>query len=61
MKNRIKQVVQEQGRTLKWVASESGMDLAKLYHWSQNERHPSIFELKELSVFLDVTMEDLIE
>lgn len=58
--NTIKQVVQEQGRTLKWVASESGMDLAKLYHWAQNERQPGIFELKELADFLNVKMEDLI-
>lgn len=58
--NNIKQVVQDQGRLLKWVASELGVNEGTFYHWCQNRRQPNIFQLKKVAEFLGVTMEELI-
>lgn len=58
--NSIKQTIQDQGRTLKWAAKQIDINEGTFYHWCQNRRQPNIFQLRDLSKLLGVTMEDLI-
>jgi len=60
MKNKLKEVIQSQGRTQLWVAEQLGVKEDTFGQWCRNNRQPSIFKLKEIAKLLDVTMEELI-
>ena len=58
--NNIKKIVEDKGRSLKWVAKQLAINEGNIYQWSQNRRQPNIFQLRDLARLLGVSMEELI-
>lgn len=59
-KNRIKEVIQEQGRRNNWIYEQINVKETTFGHWLTNHSQPSIFQLKQIADILGVKMEDLI-
>lgn len=60
MKNKLKEVIQSQGRSQLWVAEQLGVKEDTFGKWCRNERKPDIYMLKQIAELLGVKMEDLI-
>ncbi|MBD5337653.1 MAG: helix-turn-helix transcriptional regulator [Bacteroides sp.] len=58
--NRIKAVLAETGHTGKWLAEQLGKDPVTVSKWCTNTSQPDLYTLKEISVFLDMDVRDLI-
>ena len=61
MKNKIKEVIQNQGRTQLWIAEQLGVKEDTFGQWCRNNRQPNIFMLRDISQLLDVSMESLVD
>lgn len=60
MKNRLNEVLKEQGRSKSWLANELNMNRSTIYKYCTNDLQPNIFLLKKIAKLLNMTMEDLI-
>ena len=58
--NRIKAVLAETGHTGKWLAEQLGKDPVTVSKWCTNTSQPDLYTLKEISVFLDMDVRELI-
>lgn len=61
MKNRLNEVLKEQGRSKSWLANELNMNRSTIYKYCSNDLQPNIFLLKKLAKLLGVTMEYLVD
>jgi DNA-binding XRE family transcriptional regulator len=59
-KNRIKEVMREQGRQNTWMCEKLEIKSSTFGHYLNNHTQPSIFQLKKVAQVLDVAMEDLV-
>lgn len=60
MENKLKEVIQNQGRTQKWVAEQLGVKEDTFGQWCRNKRKFDTDMLKRIAELLNVKMEDLI-
>ena len=58
--NRIKEVLLEQGRSGKWLASQLGFDPATISRWCTNKVQPSMEVFVKAAKVLDVDVRELI-
>ena len=58
--NRIKVVIVEQKRTIKWVAQHLHKDVATVSQWCSNSRQPDLYTLNDLANLLMVDVRTLI-
>lgn len=58
--NKIKAVLEDQGRTKTWLARQLGVHQTTIYKYCANDNQPSARRLKTISELLNVTMEELI-
>jgi len=59
--NKIKIVLQEQGRSQKWLSNKLGLSTASLSLYVNNHQSPKLETLVEIAKHLDVDIHDLIE
>lgn len=60
MMNRLKVVLAEQQKTSRWLAVELGKSENTISRWCSNRVQPSIAQLKEIAMCLDVDVRTLI-
>jgi transcriptional regulator with XRE-family HTH domain len=58
--NRLKAVLAEQGKTNKWLAEELNKNETTISRWCTNEVQPSMENLVEIAVLLQVDVRELI-
>ena len=58
--NRLKVVLAEKKRTIKWLAEQLGKDPATISKWCTNSAQPNLENLVEIAKCLEVTVNDLI-
>lgn len=58
--NRLKEVLNEQKRTGKWLAENLGKDAATVSRWCNNHAQPSIETFTRIAELLDIDVRDLI-
>lgn len=58
--NRLKEVLNEQKRTGKWLAENLGKDAATVSRWCNNHAQPSIETFTRIAELLDVDVRVLI-
>lgn len=58
--NRIKVMLDEKGRTNKWLAVQVGKDPATISKWCTNAAQPSLEMLLQVAKVLEVEVKDLI-
>lgn len=58
--NRLKEVLNEQKRTGKWLAENLGKDTATVSRWCNNHAQPSIETFTRIAELLDIDVRDLI-
>ena len=59
--NRISEILKEQGRTNRYVASKIGVSEQTFSSWVQNKTQPNILLGKKIGGVLSVVMEELIK
>ncbi len=59
--NKIKSVLQEQGRSQKWLITKLGVSTASLSLYVNNHQSPKLDTLVEIAKHLDVDIHELIE
>lgn len=59
--NRIKEVLQSQGRTQTWLADQIGKSYVVLTNYCNNNAQPSIAILRDIAKALDVDVRELLE
>ena len=52
--NRLKVVLAEKGRTIRWLAGQRGKSEHTVSRWCLNKIHPSIPQLQEVAKILDI-------
>ena len=58
--NRIRAVLQEQGRTQTWLAEKLGLTFATVNGWCNNRKEPYLPDLVRTAELLEVAPADLI-
>lgn len=58
--NKLKVVLVEKGKTVKWLANELGKSNCTISKWCSNSIQPSLQTLDKISKLLDVNIEDLL-
>ena len=58
--NRLKVVLVEQGKTSRWLADQLGKSEHTISRWCQNKIQPSVAQLNEIALLLDVDVRTLI-
>ena len=58
--NRIRAVLEEQGRTQTWLAKELGLTFATVNGWCNNRKQPYLPDLVKAAELLEVAPVDLI-
>lgn len=59
--NRIKKVLQEQGRTQKWLSEQLGKSQIVVSNYCNNKAQPKLEVLYEISEILSVNVKELLE
>ena len=59
--NRIKDILEEQGRTQTWLAQRLGKSYVVLTNYCNNNTQPSIPTLRSIAEILDVDIRELLE
>ena len=59
--NRIKEVLEDQGRSQKWLATKLGKSYNMVNAYVQNRQQPRLEVLFEIAEILDVQPKDLIQ
>lgn len=59
--NRIKLVMEEQGRSQRWLAEKLGKSYNMVNAYAQNRTQPSLEILGEIAKLLDVDVKELIQ
>ena len=59
--NRISEILKEQGRSNRYVASKIGVSEQTFSSWVQNKTQPNILQGKKIAEVLSVEMEELIK
>jgi putative transcriptional regulator len=59
--NRIKEVLQAQGRRQSWLADQIGKSYVVVTNYCNNKTQPSIPLLREIARVLDVDVRELLE
>ena len=59
--NRIKEVLEEKGRTQIWLADKLGKSYNMVNSYAKNRRQPSIEILFQIAEILEIEAKDLIE
>ena len=57
--NRIKEVLEEQGRSQKWLAAQIGKSYNMVNAYVQNTQQPRLEVLNDIAKILDVDVKDL--
>ena len=60
MLNRLKAALAEQGKTNRWLSEQLGKSENTVSRWCANKVQPSIQQLNEIAVILDVDVKDLL-
>jgi putative transcriptional regulator len=58
---RIKEVLEERGKTQTWLADKLGVDFVTVSRYCNNHRQPSMERLGEIAKALGVKVKDLIK
>lgn len=58
--NRLKEVLNEQKKTGKWLAENLGKDTATVSRWCNNHAQPSIETFTRIAELLDVDVRELL-
>ncbi|MDA3906930.1 MAG: helix-turn-helix transcriptional regulator [Bacteroidales bacterium] len=58
--NRIKEVLEDQGRSQRWLAERLGKSYNMINSYAQNRHQPRLEILYEIAKMLDVDVKDLI-
>jgi putative transcriptional regulator len=58
--NRIKEVLEDQGRSQRWLATQIGKSYNMVNAYVQNRQQPRLEILNEIANILDVDVKDLI-
>ena len=58
--NRIKEVLEEQGRSQRWLADKLGKSYNMVNSYVQNKQQPRLEILMEIANLIDVDVKDLI-
>ncbi|WP_254410975.1 helix-turn-helix transcriptional regulator [Dyadobacter diqingensis] len=58
--NRIKQVLENQGRKQTWLAANIGKSYVIVTNYCNNKAQPSLEVLKDIAVVLDVDIRELL-
>jgi len=58
--NRIKEVLEEQGRSQKWLATQIGKSYNMVNGYAQNRQQPRLEILNDIANILDVDIKELI-
>ena len=58
--NRIKQVLEDQGRKQTWLAASIGKSYVIVTNYCNNKAQPSLEVLKDIAVVLDVDIRELL-
>ena len=59
--NRIKYILEQQGRTQTWLANQIGKSYVVVTNYCNNNKQPSIPLLYEIAKILDVDVRELLE
>lgn len=60
MFNRLKAALAEQGKTNRWLSEQLGKSENTVSRWCANKVQPSIAQLNEIAIILDVDVKDLL-
>ena len=60
MLNRLKAALAEQGKTNRWLSEQLGKSENTISRWCANKIQPSIQQLNEIAIILDVDVRTLI-
>ena len=58
--NRIKVVLADKQRTIRWLAEQMGKSENTISRWCSNKSQPSIAQLQEIANLLDIDVRTLI-
>lgn len=58
--NRIKVIIQNQGRTQRWLANSLGKSYVIVNNYCNNKSQPSVEVLKKIAQILDVDIRELL-
>ena len=58
--NRIKEVLQQQGRSQAWLAEQIGKSYVVVTNYCNNNTQPSILVLRDIAKVLDVDVRELL-
>lgn len=58
--NRLKVVLVERGKTSRWLADQLRKSEHTISRWCQNKTQPSVAQLNEIALLLDVDVRTLI-
>lgn len=58
--NRLKAVLNEKGKTGKWLADNLGKDTATVSRWCNNHAQPSIETFTRIAELLDIDVSELL-
>ena len=58
--NRLKEVLGEEGRTSKWLASKLEKDATTISRWCSNHTQPSLEMLDKIAKLLDINIQNLL-
>lgn len=59
--NKLKDILKEQGRSHKWLASKLEVSPATIRNWINNKTKPDIDEVVDICKILCINIEELIE
>ena len=59
--NRIKVALAEKRRTNRWLAEQMGKSESTISRWCSNKSQPSIAQLQEIAILLDVDVRVLLK
>lgn len=59
--NRIKVVLEEQGKTQSWLAAQMNVEFRTINRYVSNQRQPSLEKLFEIAKILKVSTKELIK
>ena len=60
MLNRLKAALAEQGKTNRWLSEQLGKSENTISRWCANKVQPSITQLNEIAIILDVDLRSLV-
>lgn len=58
--NRIKDVLQDKGKTQTWLAEKLGVDFVTVSRWTNNHNQPTFETFEQIAKALGVKIKDLI-